>query len=173
VNAAFHAASWISYFQAVVAAAAALLGLLFVAVSLNVDRVLDTPRHRGRAREALGQLLVLLVLGVIVLVPDITQRELGAALLAYGIVVLAVGVALEIGTLRRIDRPERLRWLLRQSVFNIGILTILAGIGALTSSIGGLYWLVITTIDFFFWSGLNAWALLARLREPATEGGGR
>jgi modulator of FtsH protease len=68
---AYEPGAWQAYFQAIVAAAAALLGLLFVAASLRIAVVTDSARHRARAREALGQLLVLVILGVLVLVTTI------------------------------------------------------------------------------------------------------
>ena len=62
-SSAYVAYDWQSLFQAVVAASAALLGLLFVAASIRVEVVNESARHRARAREALGQLLVLVVVG--------------------------------------------------------------------------------------------------------------
>ena len=49
---AYDAAAWPSFFQAVVAAAAALLGPLFVAASLRIAVVTDSAPHQARAREA-------------------------------------------------------------------------------------------------------------------------
>jgi hypothetical protein len=41
------------------------VGLLFVGVSLNVALIADSPEHCARARETPGQLLVLVILGVV------------------------------------------------------------------------------------------------------------
>jgi hypothetical protein len=64
-----------------VAAAAALMGLLFVAASLRITVVTESARHRARAREALGQLLVLVILGVVVLIPGQLRHALGTELI--------------------------------------------------------------------------------------------
>jgi hypothetical protein len=159
----FDALAWQAFFQAVVAAAAALLGLLFVSVSLHVAAVTDSPQHRARAREALGQLLVLVILGVLVLIPGQSRRVLGAELSVYGVVVVAVTFALESGTIRRLPSQERLRWGLQRVGFNVGVCTLLlGGLSVEVGRYGGFYWLVVTTVVFFVWSALNAWSLLIK-----------
>jgi modulator of FtsH protease len=153
--------AWQPFFETVVAAAAALLGLLFVAASVRISVVADSPRHRARAREALGQLLVLVVLGVVVLVPGQKREALGAELLAYGVVVAGITIRLQTNTLRRVQPELRRRWILRDMTYNVGVASILiAGLGLVVESLGGLYWLVITTIVFFVWASLQAWYLL-------------
>jgi len=160
-EAAYRAAAWTAYYQAVVAAAAALLGLLFVAVTFNVALVLDSAKHRARAREALGQLLVLVILGALVLIPDQTRQVLGTELLAYGAIVAGITYRLQSNTVRRLPESERSAWLLRDMVYNVGTVAIaVAGIGLLSQRLGGLYWLVPTVFIFFTWSSLNAWSLL-------------
>jgi hypothetical protein len=53
VGDAYIASGWTAFFQTAVAAAAALLGLPLVGVSLNIALIADSPKHRARAREAL------------------------------------------------------------------------------------------------------------------------
>jgi hypothetical protein len=132
-----------------------------VSVSLRVSDVTDSPQHRARAREALGQLLVLLILGVLVLVPGQTRHVVGVELIVYGVIVVVVTVALESGTLRRLPQSERRRWALQRIGFNIGVATLLlGGVSVEAGRYGGFYWLVVTTVVFFVWSALNAWVLL-------------
>src|SRR5215831_3432301 len=130
VGEAYSAASWTPYFQAVVAAAAALLGLLFVSVTFNVALVVDSARHRARAREALGQLLVLVVLGALVLIPGQSRRLLGAELLVFGGILAGITYRLQSNTVRRLPASERPAWILRDMGYNIGTAAIpVAGIG--------------------------------------------
>ena len=66
---AYEASEWGELFVAVAGASAALAGLLFVAVSINVERIV---RYRGlpeRALEALVLLLGVLVISIIGLIP--------------------------------------------------------------------------------------------------------
>ena len=153
--------AWQPFFETVVPAAAALLGLMFVAASVRISVVTDSPRHRARAREALGQLLVLVVLGVLVLVPGQKRVTLGAELLVYGVIVAGITARLQTNTLRRVRPEQRRRWLLRDITYDLGVVSIcLAGLGLVLQSLGGLYWLVLTTLVFFVWASLQAWYLL-------------
>jgi modulator of FtsH protease len=158
---AYDPGAWQPFFEAVVAAAAALLGLLFVAASVRVAVVTDSPRHRARAREALGQLLVLVIVGVLVLVPGQSRHVLGAELLILGGVVGAVTVRLQTNTLQRLPPELRRGWLVRDLTYDVGVVSIaIAGLGLVIGSLGGLYWLVVTVVVFFVWSSLQAWSLL-------------
>jgi hypothetical protein len=51
-------------YESVAAAVAAFAGLLFVALTVNLPRILPDTTHVARAREALGGLLSLLVLAI-------------------------------------------------------------------------------------------------------------
>jgi modulator of FtsH protease len=165
---AYDAAAWQSFFQAVVAAAAALLGLLFVAASLRIAVVTDSAPHRARAREALGQLLALVILGVLVLIPGQDRQVLGAEVLAYGIVVAVITVRLQSNTVRRLPAGLRARWVARDMTYNLAVAAVpIAGLGLVLHRLGGLYWLAPATVVFFVWSSLQAWSLLV---EPKHDG---
>jgi hypothetical protein len=51
------AAAWASFFVAEVGAAAALNGLVIVAISINIQRILSFPQLPGRAAEMLIMLV--------------------------------------------------------------------------------------------------------------------
>jgi modulator of FtsH protease len=156
---------WRPFFDTVVAASAALLGLLFVAASVRTQVVTESPRHRSRAREALGQLLVLVILGVLVIIPAQSRQVLGAELLAYGAIVAAITVRLQSNTLRQLSPELRGPWFRRDLTYDAGVIAIpIAGLGLVLHALGGLYWLVVTTVVFFVWSSLQAWSLLVEAR---------
>jgi small-conductance mechanosensitive channel len=164
-SSAYVARDWQSLFQAVVAAAASLLGLLFVAASIRVEVVNESARHRARAREALGQLLVLVVVGVLVLIPGQTREVLGAELIGLGVIVAVVTARLQVNTIRRLSPQLRRQWLIRDMTYNIGVVAIpLAGLGLVFGALGGLYWLMVSTVLFFTWASLQAWWLLVESR---------
>jgi MFS-type transporter involved in bile tolerance (Atg22 family) len=68
---------WSDFFVAEVGASAALTGLLFVAVSINLGQILKYPHLPTRALEALATLLCVLVISTFALVPEQTAFVYG------------------------------------------------------------------------------------------------
>jgi hypothetical protein len=81
---AYSLAEWIGFATAEVGAAAALTGLLFVAVSINLSRILALPKLPARAAETLVVLLLALVAASLVLLPQ-NVRLLGTEVGALGL----------------------------------------------------------------------------------------
>ena len=75
---AYSAAEWESLFVAEAGASAALAGLLFVALSINLERILKGTGLPGRAGEAIVLLLTVLVVSTFGLVPGQSPRVPGA-----------------------------------------------------------------------------------------------
>jgi hypothetical protein len=64
--------------------AAALTGLIFVAVSINLSKILEYPGVSTRAAEAILVLLGALLVSSIALVPSQSDRAMGFAIFAIG-----------------------------------------------------------------------------------------
>ncbi len=79
---------WYEFFLAAAGAAGVLTGLVFVGVSINLDKIMSNPTYglTGRALEALILLLAVLVATILLLVP-------GQGTVLAGVAVLAVGIA--------------------------------------------------------------------------------
>lgn len=166
MDVAYISDAWQVLFGAVAAASAALTGLLFVGLSINLKRVIGTPEHLGRAREVLGQLLSLLVLSIILLIPGQSRLLLGAELILLGATLAGVSVFLHRQTFQRIEAGRRMRWGARVAVFHVGTLAIpSAGVSLVLNRYGGLFWLVITVLIYFLWSTINAWTLVVQAVE--------
>ena len=82
--------AWRDFFTVAGTAAAALLGLVLVAISLHVEKVEGHPLLRNRARGSLQTLGLILVLSLAALMPGITAFWFGAITL----VVEAAGLGL-------------------------------------------------------------------------------
>jgi hypothetical protein len=161
---AFRADTWQALYTTVAGAAAALIGLLFVGLSLHLRTIVQTPEHTARARETFGGLLSLVVLSILVLLPGQARWVLGDELLAGGLLLALVGGRLNLQTLRRLAPSSRVRWAWRLAVLHLGTGAILvAGISLIVGQFGGLYWLVLTVLIYLLWSLFNAWRLVVHI----------
>ncbi len=162
VDYAYQADGWQAFYGAVAGASAALTGLLFVALSLNSVIVRDAA-HRGRAREALSGLLILVVLALIVLIPGQGQRPLGWELLVGGVVLEVFGLRLQAETVTGLPSAHRPRWVTRLVPLHLATLAVpAAGASLLVGRYGGLLWLLPTILVYLIWSTTNAWMLVVQ-----------
>lgn len=161
--------AWGSFFAAEVGGAAALTGLLFVAVSINLSRILSFPKLPARAAETLGVLLLVVVTASLALVPQ-PARALGAE-----VAVVALGFgggSLRIQIAHGPDSPDDPRsWFLsRVGVTAVPSLCFAVGGISLAGQIGGgIYWLVPGTLLTFVGAAYNAWVLLVEIIRQKPE----
>ncbi len=152
-------------FGAIAAATAAFAGLLFIALTVNLPRILPDAARVARAREALGGLLSLLVVAILILIPRQSRVALGIEMVSLAVVIVAISGYLEGQTIRHLPSERRTRWALRTLPYNVGTATVLvSGISMIAAVGGGLYWLIATVLIYFLWSARNVWVLVV---EPA------
>lgn len=61
---------WANFFIAAAGASASLAGLIFVALSVNIDRILKVSHLPARAGATIGNLILILICSVAVLIPQ-------------------------------------------------------------------------------------------------------
>jgi hypothetical protein len=161
---AYSPADWAGFFTAVTGAAAALTGLLFVAVSLNLERILGEKNMLPtRAAETLAVLLFVVVSAALALVPQ-NVHLFGAEILVVAIPLTAVTVRNQLRFLRRNpDLP--VYWSVsRMSATAAALLPgLLAGVSLAAGWGGGLYWLVPTGLLGMAGAVYSAWVLLVEI----------
>jgi hypothetical protein len=162
---AYQPEQWHDLFVAMAGAAAALTGLIFVAVSINVEKILKYRALPVRAVETLTILLGLLMLSVFMLVPGQSRQVLGLEMLALGAVIAVALLAKRLRLPRAAGDP--LTWTLTPTVvILVGTLPMIAaGISLLAGGGGGLYWLVPELIGGFTGAVLNAYILLVEIHR--------
>jgi hypothetical protein len=162
---------WHDFFLAQAAATATLTGLVFVAVSINLQKILSEPGSGlpGRAGEALILLIGVLTASVLLLVPGQGKGTLGAEVLAVGLATWGSVVAIQLLRVRGWEsmRPDlRQAFVLRVVLAQIATLTlVVAGITVLGVGLGGLYWLVAGMIFSILVALFEAWVLLVEINR--------
>jgi hypothetical protein len=160
--AAYRAAEWSDFFVASAGAAAALTGLLFVAVSINLERILGIEGLPERALETLLLLLGVLVVSLLCLAPGESQTALGWQLLVQGALWTAgIGRAALSGGPGAV---EPVRYAQRVLLLLMGTVPFLVGgISMLEGSGGGLYWTLGGIVGAIVAAVVNAWVLLVEI----------
>jgi hypothetical protein len=161
--AAYVAEPWSELYVAMAGAAAALLGLLFVAVSINLEQVLRIAWLPLRAGETLGVLVVLLTTAVFVLVPGQSPTALGLELAGTGLFLIGSDGALRIRRGRPPGAPARSIVVPAVIVGCTGVPLVLAGATLVAGDGGGLYWTVPALLAGFAGAVFNAWVLLVEI----------
>jgi len=160
---AYATQGWENFFVAEVGAAAALAGLLFVAISINLARIVSFPGLPGRAGEAILILFFVLTIASLGLVPGQSTSLFGAEILglsafgSLGMLVLQI---------RDGRKPEQKRYWIVTRIATSQLATlplIVAGISLLARAGGGLYWLVLGVILSFAAALLDAWVLMVEI----------
>jgi modulator of FtsH protease len=164
VSTAYAPEEWKDLFVAVAGASAALLGLLFVAVSINLERILSYEGLPERALETLLLLLGVLLVSIVGLMPGQSNVALGLELLAVAGLVAAIILRLP-GTNAEDTGQEPTQWRLsRLGVRLMGTVPLLIGaLSVLFEAGGGLYWIAAGVILAIIGAVANAWVLLVEI----------
>ncbi len=156
--------SWDNFFTAEVGAAAALAGLIFVGISINLQRIVQLPMVANRALQSLLVLLSLLGIESLLLVPGPSPSVQGVSVAG---IAIATGLALNLLERRSWREVEpRFRAVLRNHTVEIQlpwVLVLLGGIALLTNSTGALYWFVPATLGGFLIAVVEAWIITVEI----------
>jgi hypothetical protein len=161
---AYAADHWTEFGVATAGAAAALAGLLVVAVSINLERILQYPSLPNRAGHTLILFALPLVVGLLLVVPGQPDAALGSELLAIGVVT---GLFMLYTNARTplTEQESRTTWVLSRllpPILSCGFLVV-AGIALIARGGGGLYWLVPAVLAAIVFGLINAWVLLIEI----------
>lgn len=156
---------WDNFLLAEAGASAALTGLIFVGVSLNLSKILAMPRLPNRALEAL-LLITILVIASLLLVPDQSKTMIGAELTIAGFACVSIMFRLDLRIRRDTDVKYRRAFLFNMVLSQIASLPyLIAGLLVLAGHINGLYIMVIAMIFPFIKALLDAWVLLVEINR--------
>jgi hypothetical protein len=159
---AYDARAWTDLFVASAGAAAALTGLVFVAVSINIERILKLEGVPERALETVLLLLNVLIVSILGLAPGQSHTALGLELLVVALLFSGAIAVLAVKSLppahKRAWRASRMLLVIPGTIpFVIGGASLLAHTG------GGLYWTLGGIIGAFMGAVTSAWVLLVEI----------
>jgi hypothetical protein len=155
---------WSNYLSVQASAAATLTGLVFVAVSINLSRVLSIPGLTGRAAESILQLFGVVIISTTALIPHQSSLALGIEILTIGCLLWVVQTVLQIRYMKRVSGHPR-RWGITRIVQThlASVPFCISGILLIRDSTAGMYWLAPGCI-FSLISGVSsAWVLLVEI----------
>ena len=160
---AYTTGDWQNLFVAVAGASAALAGLLFVAVSINLDRILALGLP-SRAIGAITMLISVLFVAIFGLVPGQPRGVLAAELLAVGVASWTILAVIKLRRLRGDDgQPTYARYLSAVLSQAASLPFVVAGASLIPRAGGGLYWLVPGIVFALLEAVLDAWVLLIEI----------
>jgi hypothetical protein len=160
----YDAHEWIEFGVAIAGAAAVLTGLVFVSVSINLDKVLEVHGLPGRAGESIVMFAGVLLLSFCLLVPGQSRTAVGIELVVGGVLLAGLLVLIAVPGLNR-PTKQPLSWRITRILLALAasLPVVVAGVSVLAESGGGLYWLA-AGFAVAFAAGIgNAWVLLVEV----------
>jgi hypothetical protein len=161
---AYDLAAWHDLFVMNGGAAATLAGLLFVAVSLNHEHVIERKGLPELAAVSIMLLVGLVVLSVVVLMPVSSHVTLGVLVVILGATLATAVFVILIPSLKDL---ERVSWRVQRVALSLlsTLPVITAGASLMAEAGGGLYWLAVEIVAALVTATYNAWVLLIEIRR--------
>jgi hypothetical protein len=156
---------WKEFFTSAAGASATLVGLVIVAVSVNVQRILEHPQLPSRSGATVAALVLILVSSLAELIPQ-PIKALAIEILVFGLLVWL----LQLWSARQIlvAYLESRRGL-REPVIGIAISQaqalpfVIGGISLLFHQRSGPCWIAWGIVATFILSVINSWVLLVEI----------
>ena len=155
---------WSGFFAAELGASAALAGLVIVAISINIARILADPTLPGRAGETLIAPCGVLIACSFALVPDQAGWLLGGEIAVTGAVMALIQAFILSGVLRSGTKIAHGYIAGRAVLASLSCVPfIVAGLLLWAGQPQALYWMVPGVIVSLIATVLNAWVLLIEI----------
>jgi hypothetical protein len=155
---------WENFFIASTGAAAGLAGLLFVAVSINLSKILGIPGLAARAGETFIPLASVLIFSLLALVPGHSTGAFAVELICIGGSAWLVSSFIQFRAIRAGHFVKVWHLVVRLAINQPANLTVLiAGLSLKLGIPGGLYWLVPSVLLAFTGAMNNAWILMVEI----------
>ena len=159
-------AEWGTLFTVETETAATLTGLVFVAISINIDRIMVYPGLPGRASESILQFIEVFLISVAALIPGQPDWVLGIEFLVIGVIFWVAQITGQVRYLRLKAGHPRWWFVLRSILSQLATVPFcLSGIALLSGVTSALYWLIPGFLFSFAAGIVSAWVLLVEIRR--------
>jgi hypothetical protein len=155
--------AWHDFGVALVSATAALLGLVFVVVSLHLKAVVNDSVLRRRAEITLGLFATALVASAVLLIPGQSRQALGIELMPIALVYIGFSTLTTIAATRSqrgVSRDRLARFFFGE--LSAGLIFV-GGLGLVIHALGGAYLAAAGIILGVLCSMLATWSLFVGL----------
>jgi len=157
---------WTDFFVAEVGASAALAGLLFVGVSLNLNRILVLPGLPNRAFHGLSLLLAMLVVASLMLMPGQPDAARAIELLVVGLAMSVGGLMIDLPGIGTAEPAYRFLFLQNMTLSQCASLPyVVGGAVMLAGGSGGFYWVAAAMLLSVVKAVTDAWVLLVEINR--------
>jgi hypothetical protein len=158
---------WVNFFIAAAGASAALAGLVFVALSVNLDRILAFAHLPARAGATIATLIVVLVCSAAELIPQ-SSFAMGLEILVFAISGWALKVLATYRTFahRKVTQRPLFEAVVQAVVGQVQMVPFLVAAVLLMRGVeSGVYWLALGVLSVFVFSVFTCWILLVEIRR--------
>ena len=158
--------TWSTFAEVAGTAAASLIGLLFVAVSIRIDFIARSQELRNRAAQTLSLFGTVLLTAILIAIPGQATEALGAELTA-----LAVIAGSGLFVLDRRAKADASTQAIRKTLELItpttivSILLLVSGVLLVFGVHGGLYVLIVPVLVALTGGVASAWLFLTKITE--------
>lgn len=157
---------WANYFLATDGAAAALTGLIFVSVSLNLKRILSIPHLPGRALGSLVLLTNIVLVSSFCLIPGQPFILLGCEILAFGIIIWFMTTRMDIKIYESVENQYKKHYFRNLFFTQFAVVPYLVtGVYLILNLDIGFYWLIPGITFSFIKALLDSWVLLVEINR--------
>lgn len=163
MDAAYDPAVWHDFAVALLGATSALLGLVFVVVSLHLKAVVSDSVLRRRAEITLGLFVTALAASAMLLIPGQSRKVLGIELMLIALVYIGFSTLTTIGATRSqrgVSRGRLVRFIFGE--LSAGLIFV-GGLGLVIHALGGDYLVAAGIIAGVLCSMLAIWSLFVGL----------
>jgi hypothetical protein len=166
---AYEIGEWDNFALAHVGASAALLGLVFVGISINLRDIIGSGSLVHRAAEAVMLLGSVLASATVALIPGQRRDLLSTELIAIAALTFAAVLFVQRDAVAQLPdagtgSSPRVSLAIRRTLgLGTAVLIGLAGVTLAAEAGGGLYWLAAAILAAYAGSLTNAWILLIEI----------